>query len=67
MLYLFTFILVAFVISLRIRGNTYAYENNRKEIHKKLAQATEFQRIGKLREYAELIQEVEELEKRQNG
>jgi hypothetical protein len=65
MLYIFTFILVAFVVSLRFRN--VPYENNRKEIQKKLAQATEFQRIGKLREYAELIQEVEELEKRQNG
>jgi len=65
MLYIFTFILVAFVVSLRFRN--VPYENNRKEIQKKLAQATEFQRIGKLREYAELIQEVEELEKRQIG
>ena len=35
----------------------------KKEIQKKLSQATEYQRNGKLREYAELIAEVEELEK----
>jgi len=34
------------------------------EIKKKLSQATEFQRNGKLREYAELISEVEILEKK---
>ncbi len=34
----------------------------RKEIQSKLKQAMEFQRIGKLREYAELIAEIENLE-----
>ena len=50
MLYIFTFILVAFVISLRLRNNP--YEKNRKEIQKKIAQATENQGKGKLSEYA---------------
>ena len=39
------------------------HKNIKKQIQKKLAQATEYQRNGKLREYSELIQEVEELEK----
>lgn len=38
-------------------------EKIKREIQKKLAQATVYQRIGKLKEYAELIQEVEQLEK----
>ena len=38
-------------------------EKIKREIQKKLAQATEYQRNGKLREYAEIIQEVEDLEK----
>lgn len=42
-------------------------EKIKREIQKKLAQATVYQRIGKLKEYAELIQEVEQLEKKQNG
>lgn len=42
-------------------------EKIKREIQKKLAQATMYQRIGKLKEYAELIQEVEQLEKKQNG
>jgi|14BtaG_2_1085337.scaffolds.fasta_scaffold54718_3 hypothetical protein len=42
-------------------------EKIKREIQKKLAQATMFQRIGKLKEYAELIAEVEQLEKKQNG
>ena len=42
-------------------------EKIKREIQKKLAQATMYQRIGKLKEYAELIQEVERLEKKQNG
>ena len=42
-------------------------EKIKREIQKKLAQATEYQRNGKLREYAEIIQEVEDLEKKQNG
>lgn len=41
-------------------------KNIKKQIQKKLAQATEYQRNGKLREYAELIEEVEELEKQLN-
>ena len=36
----------------------------KKEIQRKLSQATEYQRNGKLREYAELIEEVEALEKK---
>ena len=36
----------------------------KKEIKKKLAQATDYQRNGKLREYAELIEEVEALEEK---
>jgi hypothetical protein len=36
----------------------------KKEIKKKLSQATEYQRNGKLREYAELISEVEILEEK---
>ena len=39
-------------------------KNLQKQIQKKLAQATEYQRNGKLREYAELIEEVEALEKK---
>lgn len=39
----------------------------KREIQKKLAQATMYQRVGKLKEYAELIQEVEQLEKKMNG
>ena len=51
---------------------TYLYKRDpnekiKREIQKKLAQATMYQRIGKLKEYAELIQEVEQLEKKQNG
>lgn len=42
-------------------------EKIKREIQKKLAQATMYQRVGKLKEYAELIQEVEQLEKKQNG
>jgi len=38
----------------------------KKEIKKKLSQATEYQRNGKLREYAELIAEVELLEEKLN-
>ena len=38
----------------------------KKKIQKKLAQATEYQRNGKLREYAELIEEVEALEQKLN-
>ena len=41
-------------------------KNLKKQIQKKLAQATEYQRNGKLREYAELIEEVEDLEKKLN-
>jgi len=65
MLYIITFILVAFIISLRFRSDP--KEKIKKQIQKKLAQATEYQRNGKLREYAEIIQEVEDLEKKQNG
>ena len=65
MLYIITFILVAFIISLRLRSDP--KEKIKKQIQKKLAQATEYQRNGKLREYAEIIQEVEDLEKKQNG
>lgn len=36
----------------------------KKQIQQKLAEATAYQRNGKLREYAELIEEVEELEKK---
>ena len=36
----------------------------KKEIQKKLAQATQYQRNGKLREYADVMKEVEELEKK---
>ena len=42
-------------------------EKIKREIQKKLAQATMYQRVGKLKEYAELIEEVQELEKKQNG
>ena len=42
-------------------------EKIKRTIQKKLAQATMYQRVGKLKEYAELIQEVEQLEKKQNG
>ena len=42
-------------------------EKIKREIQKKLAQATMYQRIGKLKEYAELIEQVEQLEKKQNG
>ena len=38
----------------------------KKEIKKKLAQATQYQRNGKLREYADVMEEVEELEKKLN-
>lgn len=65
MLYIFTFVLVAFIISLRLRSDP--KKKIKKQIQKKLAQATEYQRNGKLREYAEIIQEVEDLEKKQNG
>lgn len=41
-------------------------KNIKKQIQKKLEKATEYQRNGKLREYAELIEEVEELEKKLN-
>ena len=39
----------------------------KKEIQKKLSQATNYQRNGKLREYAELIEEVEALEKKMHA
>ena len=42
-------------------------EKIKREIQKKLAQATMYQRVLKLKEYAELIQELEQLEKKQNG
>ena len=41
-------------------------KNIKKQIQKKLAQATEYQRNGKLREYAECMEEVQELEKKLN-
>ena len=65
MIYIATFIAI---LSIGI----YLYKRNpnekiKREIQKKLAQATMFQRVGKLKEYAELIEETKELEKKLNG
>jgi hypothetical protein len=65
MIYIITLIVILFIgIFLYKRDPN---EKIKREIQKKLAQATEYQRNGKLREYAEIIQEVEALEKKQNG
>jgi hypothetical protein len=65
MIYIITLITIFFIgIFLYKRDPN---EKIKREIQKKLAQATEYQRNGKLREYAETIQEVEALEKKQNG
>jgi len=65
MFYTITLITIAFIgIFLYKRDPS---EKIKKEIQKKLAQATVYQRNGKLKEYAELIEEVQELEKKQNG
>ena len=65
MIYIITLIAILFIgIFLYKRDPN---EKIKREIQKKLAQATEYQRNGKLREYAEIIQEVEALEKKQNG
>ena len=64
------FYITTFIIILCIGIYLYKRDPNEKikrEIQKKLAQATMYQRVGKLKEYAELIQEVEQLEKKQNG
>ena len=65
MLYIITLITVFFIGFFWFRSDP--KEKIKKQIQKKLAQATEYQRNGKLREYAEIIQEVEELENKQNG
>ena len=65
MFYIITLITIFFIGIFWFRSDP--KEKIKKQIQKKLAQATEYQRNGKLREYAEIIQEVEELENKQNG
>ena len=65
MIYITTFIIILCIGIFWFRRDP--DEKIKREIQKKLAQATMYQRVGKLKEYAELIEEVQELEKTQNG
>ena len=65
MFYITTFIIILCIGIFWLKRDP--KEKIKREIEKKLAQATMFQRVGKLKEYAELIEETQELEKKLNG
>ena len=62
MIYIATLIVILFIGIFWLKRDP--DEKIKREIQKKLAQATMYQRVGKLKEYAELIEEVQELEKK---